>query len=327
MASPSELLALGSATERLRSDRIAARPRGAADRFGAPVDDEGEVTMADEGRERALVLAGGGVTGIAWELGLLHGLAAAGVDLRAADLVVGTSAGAAVGAQVCSGAPLDELYARQRAEDHQEIPAEFDLDQMMEAFADLFGPDGASDPARARLGAKALAAATVPESDRRAVIEWRLPDHAWSTSTLLRVTAIDTATGELVVFDRDSGVGLVDAIGASCAVPMIWPPVTIGDRRYMDGGVRSPTNADLAAGYDRVVVIAPLSVGPVQAITDAEVAALEAAGATVQVVQPDEAAQAAMGENALDPSRRPAVTEAGDRQAPAVVEAVADVWV
>ena len=275
---------------------------------------------------RALVLAGGGVTGIAWELGVLHGLAAAGVDLRDADLVIGTSAGSAVGAQVCSGASLADLYARQRREDHQEIPAEFDLEQMMEAFADLFGPDAGTDEARARLGVRALDATTVPEADRRKVIEWRLPDHAWPASPRLRITAIDTASGELVVFDRDSGVELVDAVAASCAVPMIWPPVTIGSRRFMDGGVRSPTNADLAAGAERVVVLAPLSVGPVQAIADAEVEALRAAGSSVVVVQPDDDVLAVMGDNALDPSRRPAVAEAGDRQAAAVADAVAAVW-
>jgi len=101
---------------------------------------------------RALVLAGGGVTGIAWELGVLHGLAGGGVDLRDADLVIGTSAGSAVGAQVCSGAPLTDLYARQRSEDHQEIPAEFDLEQMMEAFADLFGPAAGTDEVRVFTG-------------------------------------------------------------------------------------------------------------------------------------------------------------------------------
>ena len=179
-----------------------------------------------------------------------------------------------------------------------------------ETGPDLFGPAAGTDEVRARLGVRALDAPTVPEADRRKVIEWRLPDHEWPTSPRLRITAIDTASGELVVFDRDSGVGLVDAVAASCAVPMIWPPVTIGSRRFMDGGVRSPTNADLAAGADVVVVLAPLSVGPVQAIADAEVEALRAAGSSVVVVQPDDDAVAVMGDNALDPSRRPAVADA-----------------
>src|SRR5215469_4898613 len=61
----------------------------------------------------ALVLGAGGVTGIAWETGLLKGLRDAGLDLTGADLVVGTSAGSVVAAQITTGVPLDELYGRQ----------------------------------------------------------------------------------------------------------------------------------------------------------------------------------------------------------------------
>jgi NTE family protein len=129
---------------------------------------------------------------------------------------------------------------------------ELDLDLLVQVFGELF--DGPIDAATlARGGAHALAADTVPEAARRAVIEHRLPSHEWPT-TLLRLTAVDVHSGAFEVFDATSGVGLVDAVAASCAVPGIWPPVTIGDRRFMDGGVRSTVNADLASGYDEVVV-------------------------------------------------------------------------
>ena len=75
------------------------------------------------------------------------------------------------------------------------------------------------------------------------------------------MTAVDARTGQFVVFDAAGEAGLVDAVGASCAVPGVWPPVTIGNRRFVDGGVRSVANADLAAGYQRVVIVAPVTVG------------------------------------------------------------------
>ena len=62
---------------------------------------------------RALVLGGGGVAGIAWELGLLSGWAGEGVDVREADLVVGTSAGSVVGAQLRLDGDLQSLFERQ----------------------------------------------------------------------------------------------------------------------------------------------------------------------------------------------------------------------
>jgi NTE family protein len=268
---------------------------------------------------RALVLAGGGVTGIAWELGVLLGLQDAGVDaVGAASLVVGTSAGSAVGAQVLSGVPLTSVYERQLEATHQELTPDLDFDGLVAIFGELAGGDRHDPALLRRLGAMALAATTVPEAERRAVIEARLPVHAWPAAPRLLITAIDVVTGELVVFDRSSGVGLVDAVAASCAVPGVWPPVTIGDRRFMDGGVRSTANADLAGDAERVLVLAPMS-GPTVAELDAEVAVLP--GRVLTVTADDEAAQA-MGPNPLDPSRRADAARTGRRQGAAVAASV-----
>src|ERR1700677_148088 len=78
-----------------------------------------------------LVLGGGGVAGIAWITGLLAGLADAGHDVTGVDLIVGTSAGSTVGAQLGSGVSLEELYARQTEPDRQtpEIMADLDLEK------------------------------------------------------------------------------------------------------------------------------------------------------------------------------------------------------
>lgn len=274
---------------------------------------------------RALVLGGGGVTGVAWELGILAGLAERGVTLATADLVVGTSAGSVVGAQVCSGAPVEDLYAAQLRPARGEVAARLGLPVLARlVWAGGLTRDAAA--ARARIGTMAVAARTPSEASRRSVIEARLPARDWPARRLL-VTAVDVATGEFVVFDADTGVSLVDAVGASCAVPGVWPPVTVGGRRFMDGGMRSAVNADLAAGAERVVVLAPMAAafGPMPRLS-AQVAALRAAGSRVAVVMPDAAARTAIGRNVLDPARRAGAARAGRAQAAAVADEVAAVW-
>ena len=206
---------------------------------------------------RALVLGGGGVTGVAWELGMLHGLAEAGVDLSDADLVVGTSAGSVVAAQVTAGTELAELYERQLRSTGSEVTARMRFGTMLRLAAASLGTRDAQE-AGVRIGRLALAARTVPAAERRAIIASRLPVDAWPDRRLL-ITAVAADTGEFVAFDRDSGVSLVDAVAASCAVPGVWPPAVIDGRPYIDGGMRSPANVDLADGADRVVVLAPIA--------------------------------------------------------------------
>lgn len=273
---------------------------------------------------KALVLGGGGVTGVAWELGLLAGLAEAGIDLLTADLFVGTSAGSVVAAQITSGVPLAELYQRQLAGPGAEVSARIGARTLVAiGLAMLRTRDERAF--RRRVGRMALAAPTMSEADRRAVLASRLPTDTWPQARL-RVTAVDATTGEFAVFDRDAGVPLVDAIGASCAVPGVWPPVTIGGSRYIDGGVRSATNADLAVQADRIVVVAPVSAGggPIARLA-AQVAALRRTAA-VAVVQPDRAARRAIGRNVLDPARRAPAARAGRAQAASVAASVAQVW-
>lgn len=277
----------------------------------------------------ALVLGSGGVTGIAWLWGVLAGLADAGVDLTTADLVVGTSAGSIVGAQVACGVPVEQRYAAQPAAPDGELPARVGRAVLARwAWAALRSRTAAE--AGRRVGRLALAARTVPEAERRAVIAARLPVREWPRDRRLLITAVDAATGAFTVFHRHRGVPLVDAVAASCAVPFVWPPVTVGGVRYIDyidGGARSPVNADLAAGHRRVVVLAPSTrgFGPVVGAAR-QVAELRRQGARVAVVAPDAAARAAFGGNSLDPARRAHAARAGRAQAPAVADAVARVW-
>jgi NTE family protein len=273
---------------------------------------------------RGLVLGGGGVTGIAWMTGLLAGLAEAGIDLSEADVVVGTSAGSVVGAQILSGPTLEDLYAAQLTDPTGELAARMGATAMLRFITAALWP-GDEQRARARLGRAALKARTVPEAERRAVIERRLPSAEWPERSLL-ITSVDAETGELRVFDRDSGVPLPEAVAASCAVPLVWPPITIGGRRYMDGGVRSATNADLATGCDRVVVLAPITYALRRSTRIAsQLASLGAAVRSV-VVSPDAQARKAIGGNVLDPAHRVASARAGHAQSAAVAESVAAVW-
>ncbi len=194
---------------------------------------------------RALVLGGGGTTGIAWEMGILLGLHDGGIEVIDAALVVGTSAGSVVGAQVTSGFSLEDLYARQLQplEETKEQVVQFNVNEVMHVFAAGVGsPD--AQTARARVGAAALSVKTVPEQERLDIITSRLPVQEWPTTTQLIITAVNARTGEWVQFNRDTGIPLALAVSASCAVPGVYPPVTIGEHRYIDGGVRSGTNAD-----------------------------------------------------------------------------------
>jgi NTE family protein len=281
---------------------------------------------------RALVLGGGGVTGVAWEIGVLAGLAARGVQLSAADLLIGTSAGSVVGAQLACGADPAQLYEEQLepAPRTGQAGASGGVDKMRLRDLAIFGWAALRhrDPVRAgaRIGRMALAARTMPEADRRTVIASRVRSDEWPARRLL-ITAVDAVTGEFTVFTEASGVSLVDAVGASCAVPGVWPPVSMAGRRWIDGGIRSPANADLAAECERVVVLAPITRGMRAASAVAtQAAGLTRVGRAVAVVSPDQAAVAAIGRNVLDPARRAPAARAGHAQAGAALDRVGTVW-
>ena len=281
--------------------------------------------MKDVMDGRALVLGGGGITGVAWETGLIAGLAGLGIDLVAADVIIGTSAGSVVGADITSGQELEALYRAQLAPPDPEPAVRISWGFIGRLLWDVSTSQHPAR-ARARIGRWALAAPTMPEADRRKVFEDRLYSSTWPARAL-KVTAVDARTGEFAVFDSAGDADLVDAVGASCAVPGVWPPVTIGERRFMDGGMRTIANADLAHGYQRVVIVVPVAVGiGFMASPRRQAAALTAAGARVALVRPDRTAVRAIGRNMLDVSRRAAAARAGRTQAAAEAPAVRAIW-
>lgn len=309
---------------------------------------------------RALVLGGGGPVGIAWEAGLIAGLAEGGVDLSEADFIMGTSAGSFVGSQLAMGRKASDMAAAivAEAERHKsaadiarppagaqsgppgvaaggERPAAPNLMPLMRMMQEAAA--GTRDPKEVRkeIGAFALGATTVDEATFIKSFGRQLSgDQAegWPAKAYA-CTAVDAETGEFLVWNNESGVGLARAVASSCSVPGVYPPITINGRRYIDGGMRSGTNADVAKGHELVVLVA-LRIGGAdaaqaerqKAVLDREIKALTDEGAKVEVVTPDPASQAAFGANLMDARVRPAAAKAGLDQGKALAAQLKAVW-
>ncbi len=278
----------------------------------------------------ALVLGGGGSTGNAWLIGVLAGLSDSGLDVTNADLTIGTSAGSTAAAQ-CAGANPAGLYAttviappRHPNAAGQSTSVSDHLDRMNRIIA------ASTDAADLRRRIGAAAAEFEDRTDQwRSIVATRLPSHRWPERRRVVITAIDAGTGDPVVFDRDSGVELVDAVAASCSSSFAY---RIGDRRYLDGGFRSNAeNADLAAGYERVLILAPFggqSLVPAEWGThlSTQIDELRAGGSTVMTIVPGSDAEHLFGVNAMDFSLRPEAARAGYAQGKARADELEGFW-
>lgn len=289
---------------------------------------------------RAVVLGGGGSTGNAWLIGVVAGLFEGGVDVTAPDVTVGTSAGSTAAAQLAGAAPVELLSSILTAtpperrvpvgtgrENASNKPVVDHLDRMHALIA------SAHDPAdlRRRLGAAALARAASSDGSWqerwRTTVASRLPGPGWPDREVL-LTAVDAETGDPVVLDRDSGVDLVDAVAASCSSGL---PYEIAGRRYLDGGFRRNENADLAAGYERVLVLSPFGgrslTPPAWGLQlAAQVEDLRAHGSAVETVVPGADSEHLFGADAMDVSLRPAAARAGYEQGLAEAEHLTSFW-
>jgi NTE family protein len=281
--------------------------------------------------ERALVLHGGGSAGNAWEIGVIAGLSDAGLDVTEADLIIGTSAGSTAAAQITSATPAELLAAILTAAPQQRrVPIGPAADHLERTSRIIAAAEDAADMRR-RMGAAALdmdAASNGSGQTRwRATVAARLPSQHWPERTVL-ITAVDARTGEPVVFDRHSGVDLADAVAASCSS---GPAYRIGGNRYIDGGYRRNENADLAAGYGRVLVLSPFggrSRHPLEwgMQLAAQVGELRARGSNVETIFPDGNSLEAFGANMMDPSTRPPAARAGYDQGRALAGQLAEFW-
>ena len=288
----------------------------------------------------ALVLGGGGAAGNAWTIGVIAGLAEAGLDMtEAADLVIGTSSGANAAAQVRSGIPPAELLASvlsppvQPVGQNRERPPSLPMATVFERMRAISAAATSAADLQRAMGAFGLESDSTlgPEvaGQRRAMVAARLPRHEWPDRPMI-VVAVNAHTGELAAFDRDSGVDLVDAVTAGTALPGLVPTHSINGTRYINGGVRSADNADLASGYANVVVLSPfggrsgpLPPGQFEGLrrppewgTDlaSQVEALRKQGSRVEVITPDADSRAAMGTNQMDLATRIPAARAGFAQ-------------
>ncbi len=287
---------------------------------------------------RALVLGGGGPVGVGWESGLAAGLAGAGVALGAADLVVGTSAGSIVGASLALGLDPAETVSAVGQPLPVEAGAGATIADLMAAWAGAASRAQTPEQTRIELGKLALDAHTVAEGDfTGAAVFAQLAGRDWPAS--FRCTAVDTQTGALRVWDAAAGVPLDRAVASSCAVPMVFPPVTIDGTRYMDGGMRTPLNADLAAGHAAAIVVSCLAMALPEGITDpvfeaiaaqieAELAVLRDGGAAVEIISPSAEflEVSGWGNELMNPSRVSGAYEAGIRQAAAEADRLHAIW-
>jgi len=294
---------------------------------------------------RALVLGGGGPVGIAWECGLIAGFARAGVDLGRADFTLGTSAGSFVGARLALGAEAASLAdpilaegeraaSAPRARGAERRPA--DLTFLMQKMAEAQGSLRNPAEVRAEIGQWALAADTMGEDDFIASFGRSfasLPADCWPERGYA-CTAVDAESGAFQLWTKESGVGVTRAVASSCSVPGVYPPVSIEGRRYIDGGMRSGTNADLATGHDLVVLVAVRTAAAaaggaaerIAARLDEEIRTLKEGGSEVVVIGPDEASQQAFGANLMDFRRRPGAAKAGMAQGAAEAERLRALW-
>jgi NTE family protein len=287
----------------------------------------------------ALVLGGGGAAGNAWEIGIIAGLAEAGLDMtEAADLVIGTSSGATAAAQLRSGIPPAQLFATVLSPPVQPIgrsrerPPALPMVTVFERMRAISASATSAADLQRAMGAFGLECDSIlgpTAGQHRAVVAARLPRHQWPAKPMI-VVAVDAHTGEVATFDRDSGVDLVDAVTAGTALPGSSPTVSINGTQYINGGVRSPENADLASGYANVMVLSPfggrrgtLPEGQFEGLRrppewgmdlEGQVETLRMEGSRVEVITPDVGSQAVMGTNQMDPATRIPAARAGFAQ-------------
>ena len=288
-----------------------------------------------------LVLGVGGILGEAWMWGYLGGAQqATGEDFRRAKQLIGTSAGSIVAARLAGGE--DPRRGEERVHWDGEMEPERRPGALRAAFERASRISlGAVSP----LAAPALAAATPGGALARAAVLARVPAGRIELHDLrsrlqalgptwdgrLNIVAVDRGSGRRVAFGSDGApeASVADAVAASCAIPGYFAPVEIGGREYVDGGVWSPTNLDLArAGRgDRVLCLVPtaaMGTSPALALrglvtgwrmaTSVEAAAARRRGASVEIVSPDGGSAHAIGSDLMNPSRRRQVLAEGFRQ-------------
>ena len=246
-----------------------------------------------------LVLAGGGVTGLAWEAGVIVGLHESDIDLTTADIVVGTSAGSIVGSLLLGGVTIDEISTLVADPGNPPLvlagkPKNDGNSALnLQVFTEWMSAGQMTAPKAAAIGALAAGALTMTEDAWVGAFEEALGALTWAPA--LRMVSIGVESGERRLWSADDGVPLARAVASSCAVPGMFPPVEVGGGHYLDGGLWSPISADLLSGQGLggVVVISPLGgEDPIGMVFDEavqrELAGLKAEGVGAELLVPED---------------------------------------
>ncbi|WP_436498489.1 patatin-like phospholipase family protein [Actinokineospora sp. HUAS TT18] len=263
-----------------------------------------------------MVLGAGGIAGTAWMTGLATRLRRDGVDLGLADVIVGTSSGAMVGGMLVTGRDLDALADPpdlHSGDDTRALPPP--NPRLWETLKIAQGTDDTPERELARREVLQVAMEQPrAETSLFARIAALVGGDDWHSGGL-RIPVIEAGSGRREVWDRDTGVSLSAAVTAGHAFPGIVPPVVVDGRHFVDGGLWSTTNADLAAPAAKVLVLEPLAYRAPVGRLDAELASVTA-DAVVRF-SPDEAALEAFVGNFDVRVWQPAY-QAGIRQASAL---------
>ncbi|MFE2997481.1 patatin-like phospholipase family protein [Nocardia sp. NPDC059246] len=271
------------------------------------------------GIRHALVLGGGGAVGLSWMAGVVIGLRENGIDTALAERIVGTSAGAVVGAALAAEVDLNMLL-RRPSPDSDTPPINFDPNAFGEIMGILATPGLDPNEARRRAGVRALEMNVGDPADHVARIGAFVGNAEWPRRDL-RITACSVTTGELQVWTPDGKATLPEALASSTSVPGVFPPILVDGTFYIDGGMRSPINADLAAGAERILIIEPLAHLFPHSPSDRDLG-----GAATSFIVPDAGAIAAYGPDLFNAAALEPAYEAGLRQGVEAAPGLKDFW-
>lgn len=263
--------------------------------------------------ERALVLGGGGITGIAWESGVLAALIENGMNISQIGKIFGTSAGAFVGAVLSNNQDMKAYYhyLNENKDPNEQTKLKKEVYEM---WRQAYIQGGNNQENIGRLLGEMIdqVQPVISMKERKKAIAKRLNGSKWTSQ--LVITAINARTGQLETINQQIGMDLIDSVAASGAVPGLWPHVTMNGKEYIDGGMVSSTNACLAKDFKQILIIAPLTqkIGKLPNVFDDEITLSNTSN--VYTITPDEFSKSIIGDNIYDASVIIEVGNAGYEQ-------------
>ncbi|MCI2773983.1 patatin-like phospholipase family protein [Staphylococcus petrasii] len=277
--------------------------------------------------EHAIVLGGGGSLAIGWELGYLSALSEAGIDVRHADLVIGTSGGAQAGTSLTSDYSWEEIYDQQIAPKSNEEPPVNDMSEIFARYNEI--EKNASTPEEwiKNYSIYALEDHKFNESVHINRLKNRIKVSEWPSNMM--ITAVNANKAQRVALTSESNVNIHRAMASSGSLPGVWPATTIDGDKHFDGGCHSMENADLAKGAKKVLIFATnLPVATPYTLDDA-IKELEQNGSEVKLITPSKEVfnkLQELGGNTVNPAIRPDIFKVAQDQGRQDVEMIKTFW-